>query len=587
MNPIYSDSDDSSEEYSVEEQQFGYEEISSNNYDRSRSGSPSEYNDSLEGSIREGKGYGLVKNYPFPFITINPNIQNNQQKTTQNKTMSYEDTMKLIDYIFISNYYDKKKGTAILVDSKQISTWLDHFKNINFEMPVTKSMNKLNNHFVANLHDVPMIINESYNIIYEILLLGKGQISLCGGSLVELINRRENYGDWDLFFHCETIKEADELLKDCLELIENNRLNGLADYVRHSRNQRVHTVEYGQIQIQFIKRIYKSKDQILLGFDLAPSRIGFNPFDGLYATICGGSSIAMRNFPLDTTQRSMSFGYRLNKYLNKGFNILYPGIPRNFNGVIETPDGQLGCYNDVTFRCKSTFESDYDGNDGSYLNWFYISSEKYHLITFQGDLEEVTELSEDFVEKSIQSNYLFGMNKDRIKHMNIKTNKFFLTDKYKEFINAMLIDEDEQKACQIWQEKCEWYVEKGIELAQLLKENHWKTENPGSQSFGKFNPILEHPKLWYGDHYQSVEVGIKTPQYVALVSCLINIIPKEVIREICVFWLQAETNIARDYLFGLNNPGSNQSSVVHKPVVCKPIVHRQKIPTVHTIYNLG
>lgn len=69
-------------------------------------------------------------------------ISKNLRKTTENvkgyqipkKTMSYKDTMKLIDYIFISNYWDKKKGNAILVDSLQILNWMDHFKNINFDI---------------------------------------------------------------------------------------------------------------------------------------------------------------------------------------------------------------------------------------------------------------------------------------------------------------------------------------------------------------------------------------------------------------------------------------------------------------------
>ncbi len=340
------------------------------------------------------------------------------------------------------------------------------------------------------------------------------------------------------------------------ELIENNKLNN-GIFVKHSRNQRVHTVGYGNVQIQFIKRIYKSRDQVLLGFDLAPSRIGYNLVDGLYSTICGGLSVAMKCYPLDTTQRSMSFGYRLNKYTNKGFNIMYPGISPNFNGSIITPDGKLEGHNDtLRFHNKSTIESDYEGNEGDHMNWVYILLEKYHLLSFEGDLDEITKLSDDFVRNSIISNRIFEINDRSIDIINVKSNKLFLGDKYKEFITAAVIEENDNKACQIWQKRIEWYVQRGIEIAQSLKENYWKTENPGSQSFGKFNPILEHPKLWYGDNYQSVEVGIKTPQFVALMSCLNNIIPKDIINVICDFWLEAEANLAHDYLFNLNKNAS-------------------------------
>lgn len=523
-----------------------------------------------------------------------PTIQTPSRKPTENvkgyqipkKTMSYKDTMKLIDYIFISNYWDKKIGNAKLVDSPQILNWMEHFKNVNFDILNSKSdYYRDSNDQNSNMMSIPNLIKSSYHIIHELLLLGKGKISLCGGSLTQLINYKLNNGDWDLFFHCETVQEADNLLSGCFQLIENNRVHGLIDDVIHSKTQRVHTVEYGDIKIQFIKRIYKSKDQVLLGFDLAPSRIGYNVIDGLYATICGGLSIAMKCYPLDTTQRSMSFGYRLWKYMNKGFKILYPGLPVTFNSDIVTPDGSLKYYkNNYSFSPKKLVESDYEDNDGDHMNWFYILSEKYHLINFEGDLNEVTELSQEFVKNSIENHVLFDINKNNhVNRINIKSYKSFLGDKYKEFINTLVIDEDEKKASQIWKERCDWYVQKGLEIAETLKQNNWKTENPGSQSFGKFNPILEHPKMWYGDNYQSLEVGIKTPQFKALVSCLINIIPEEIINTICNFWLKAEVDIARDYLFSLKNVTSSQSHVLYKET--KQIL--QTIPTIHTHYNLG
>ena len=60
----------------------------------------------------------------------------------------------------------------------------------------------------------------SYKIIYDILLLGDGKISLCGGSLISLISHGQNNGDWDMFFHCDSIDEADELLYKCSKYIE-------------------------------------------------------------------------------------------------------------------------------------------------------------------------------------------------------------------------------------------------------------------------------------------------------------------------------------------------------------------------------
>ena len=553
MDSLGSESDD----YSYEEQEFGYDDIPIMNYiespARSRSPSPVRYP-----SKRSGNGAKIT----------------NYVKNTKTSTMSYKDTMKLINYIFISNYVDKRNGNAILVDSAQIVRWINHFKETNFEVPNSKRyIYNADSNFsksIQYINQIPFRILNDYKIINDILLLGNGKISLCGGSLIQLINYGANEHDWDLFFHCETIEEGDRLLNECLQLIENG---GQGHHITHSVNQRVHTVEFDRIQIQFIKRIYKSKDQVLLGFDLAPSRIGYNHIDGLYATVCGGMSIAMKCFPLDTTQRSMSFGYRLTKYMSKGFYILYPGLPVKFDGEIKTTDGTLKCNNDVINFCyKRGFESDYDGNEGDHMNWYYLLTEKYHLVNFSGDMNDIMDLTEEFVEKSIRQHDLFEVNKNYIGSMNVKINKSFLGDRYKDFINAVVVDEDDNKGCDVWQERCKWYVEKGIEAAQQIKDNRWKTENPGSQSFGKFNPILEHPKMWYGDNYQSVEVGIKTPQFKSFVYCLmIKNIPDDIINVICDFWLEAEVNHARDYLFSLNNPTSAE-------------VNRS---TVHTIYNLG
>jgi hypothetical protein len=582
-------SESDEEEYCYEEQEFGYDDkyiITNYETNISRSSSPQKRSSSPQGYTYE-EIYGHSDHEEEELFYQNLSINNYERSNPKNRsprtrsysrspvrynskdlsgkkikqqnpvktTMSYKDTMKLIDYIFISNYWDKRKGNAILVDSLQISKWIDHFKDTKFDILMTKSL-PYNYDLKENMSNIPITICNKYNIIYEILLLGGGKISLCGGSLIELIDHNYNSGDWDLFFHCETVDEADKLLNNCLELIENNKSNGMIDDVSHLKTQRVHTVEYGRTTIQFIKRVYKSKDQVLLGFDLAPSRIGYNPIDGLYTTVCGGLSIAMRQFPLDTTQRSMSFGYRLTKYIDKGFNVSYPGISPSFDSSIMTPDGKLE-YRDgkLKFICKRGFESDYESNDsdrGKHLNWFYISSEKYHLITFEGDLNDVTELTDKFVKKSIKANLLFGMNRYHIGTINISTNKLFLGDQYKDFINAYIINGDEKKACQIWKDRCQWYIEKGIEIAQSCKINSWKIENPGSQSFGKFNPILEHPRMWYGDNYQSVEVGIKTPQFKTVVNYLINIIPEDLINLIFDFWLEAEVNLARHYLFSLH-----------------------------------
>jgi len=546
---VYGHSDHEQEE--LEYQQFAYDDkyIATNYGDyESRSASRS-----ASASPSRSRGSSPVRT-----------SYDNKPYEIPKKTMSYEETMKLVEYIFISNYWDKRRGNAILIDSEQISKWIKYFNNFECEMPQTKYHNsyyKKNISMNENINNIASLINKDNTIINDILLFGNGKISLCGGSLINIINHGRNTTDWDIFFHCETVEEGDRLLDGCLEMIDKYLQTRNDLYSKsYSVTQRVHTFSFNDTKIQFIKRIYQTKDQILLGFDLAPCRIGYNPIDGFFATICGGLSRAMKCFPLDTTQRSLSFGYRLYKYIDKGFSILYPGLSPKFNGHINTPDGSLQYENkNIYFRCKFGFESDYEGNEGDHLNWVYILNDKYHLITFEGTVDEIKELSDDFVRKSITNHILFNQNKSDMSSTNLRTSKFFLQDRYKEFVNAIAFEEDEKKACQIWQERCNWYVQKGLEIAKELKLNRWKTENPGSQSFGKFNPVLEHPRMWYGDNYQSVKVGLKTPQFKTLVLCLRNLpvneniiqIPDDIINLICHFWLKAEVDFAREYLVNL------------------------------------
>lgn len=260
---------------------------------------------------------------------------------TPTNRKSHGEIMKLINNIFICNYWDKRQGHGTLIDSKQIIQWINYFENVNFEAiphmvvgPYMESPFRAASSFMISIGN---LIQEKYKLIHDILILGNGRISLCGGAIINLLSYGSNLTDWDLFFHCDAVEEAVHLLNLCMNFINDNH----EPKCTYSRNSYVQSVKYRKITIQFILRAYKTKDQILLGFDLAGSRIGYNPYDGIFATICGGLSIAMKGFPLDLTQRSTSFGYRIEKYSRKGFKIIIPGIPKSFNGNIQTPDGLL------------------------------------------------------------------------------------------------------------------------------------------------------------------------------------------------------------------------------------------------------
>src|SRR5205085_9221114 len=183
----------------------------------------------------------------------------------------------------------------------------------------------------------------------------------------------------DLFFHCESIGEADDLLDKCMKYIGSLALKKIC----YKRSQYVQTIKIlNTLSIKFIRRVYKTKDQILLGFDLAGSRLGWNPKDGLFATICGALAFAMRGFALDLTRRNISFGHRINKYIHKGFHILLPGVSVLNN--IETPDGILKFHKDKQFSfCTTITEKSSDDNDNDkFINWVLICDGRDENVTF-------------------------------------------------------------------------------------------------------------------------------------------------------------------------------------------------------------
>lgn len=473
------------------------------------------------------------------------------RKENRYKEYSHQNTMGLIDDIFLLNYYDKKNKHATLVNIDQIKQWRNYFKNTEFPNVKHIGTNKI--HKSTSKH-VDNIGDNLDDVILNILMIGNGKISLCGGAIVQLLSTGKNRGDWDFFFHDVTIEEADKILDMCLEHL---RVSTNED-ITYSRSLGVLTVTigYDDYEIQFIKRIYETKDQVLLGFDLAACRLGFNLQDGLFATVCGGLAITTGTFPLDLTQRSTSFRYRLDKYVNRGFSILIPGVDPLFRESIDTADGEL-CFNHNN-KCwfnnegNKLDESDYTGEN--YMNYHMIRENKLHYVTFSSQkLDDIMKLDDKFITKQIKCTSIFEKYNYSIDGIKFVQDRNFLGDKYEDFFQAICIEDNQDKAKKIWKRRGEWYIEQGLECAKLCKEEPWKYKDPGSQSFGKFSPIIEDPRKWYGDNYVPVQVGLKMDRFQAWMDCIKNIdyitnVPKEILKYIEHYWFKGEVSDAYNRL---------------------------------------
>jgi hypothetical protein len=522
----------------------------------------------------------------------------------------------IINDVFLSNLYDKKMGHALLVGVDEVLKWKEYFANNqrerlpylrrgdykdNYWYDVSRKVYGIDN-FESHLQDLNAIVEHQWTLIYDVLSLAPGRISLCGGAVIDIISGKEP-NDFDIFFHCGCVDEAKIILEQCLAYLSDMTNNAV--FRRSQGTITLELFDYG-ITAQFITRVYETKDQVLLGFDLAASRCGWNPVDSFFTTICGGMALAMGAFPVDLTQRSLSHGHRLEKYLGKGFDIILPGMPERFNERppqghsaygwhnkirhcdpnidldlsddtvpalmhfydLNTPDGVIHpCWNvtipesenkQFQFRTMKNQVSDYS-YDEIYANWRLISNGRDHNVVFQAyDLDDMIDLPMDVIKDSIQAGAYFSRSPSTLLNPTLFSFEIFMGEQYEEFIHAFCVKRDHRKANRMWKDRRQYYLEQGIRIANSIKENQWIIINPGRQHFGKFNPVIANPREWYGPDYVPVEVGLSMSCFQALMDCRKNVegfdrIPNEILKIICEYWFIAEVTDARARLFALNH----------------------------------
>ena len=491
------------------------------------------------------------------------------------------------NYVSLCNFNDKRQGRATLIDAKQVDNWghslrgkvnykhiyhLSDGYNITIPMLKYKSINgcicgerhKSFEHIEFHIQEF-----DDKNILKKLLEITNNKMSLCGGSVLCNMSKRGTPNDYDFFFHCDSVSEADDLLKLCMKTIADNYKEEHMK-VTYNRSQGAQTVVIvnkedisSVIKLQFIRRNYQFKDQILLGFDLPCCQYGFNLGDGFFTTIPGGMAFALGIFPLDLTQRSLSFGFRLRKYTKRGFVILLPGI-KDFKLELKTPDGILHrfreeekrldlnpyLYKNVFWNSEISGEtpklSDYDGEPQN--NWYYIATDKKYNVTFSADdWEELYNMSEYTIRKRLflgswYYHYNVYSNDVKLKHAAL-----FLGDKIGEYVTNLI--QNKKKECiKIWKSKIKDYENKAVDIYNKMLLMPFRFENPSGQNFGKNNPIITKPSEWYGKDYEPVIVGISNDRMISFNSCFTNW-PKDMLNLICFWWLIAEVNDARNCLF--------------------------------------
>ena len=220
---------------------------------------------------------------------------------------------------------------------------------------VIPSQTTIRGDIVTTPYDIKYTLKR-FPLVQSLLNEHYGKLVLCGGSLTANYDHTGrdvgSVADVDLFFHSCTQSEAEAILKSCvLFLVKNYKtkvMSGAAYANFHDIKVQIeHKLHVTNVAIQyldnqgydynhthrtyqFIHRIYPSLGSILGGFDLGPSMVAYDGRE-LLATELGAWSQINATLIVDISRRSTTFGKRIMKYHDRGFDVVLPGIGANTN----------------------------------------------------------------------------------------------------------------------------------------------------------------------------------------------------------------------------------------------------------------
>jgi hypothetical protein len=446
-------------------------------------------------------------------------------------TLRYKLWEDIWSKVFLIDLDNKKKGiipTFNLEDLKRmpdIETEVDVLYISHGSLPTPCKNTSFQS--VTNQH-----IASKFNgqLIQSILQIGRGKISLYGGSVLSAIGDIQlkvfysAHSSYSFFFHC-TQEEAEDILTECMCFLQNIYCSsGVMSRCKEntfcveSRSGRS-----SNFIIRFVKRLYNTKEDVLSGFDIPGCQYGFNLDDGLFMTLGGLIALKTGSFPLDLTQRTTSYEARLCKYANK-FRILMPGkIP------------------------------------GSTLKWKFLASKSTNDYEGDTDIETLSSNPRAFMLQSIyyDKNVLGGT----IAAMGgflmpdecciDSSDKLFMgIERAKKYIKVY---NDREKAESIWNEAQAEWVQK---IRELTIKKKWEVAGPVTLRYGKFNSLPPNHEEWYRDRKisgKSVSIGISNERFLALMQGrkeigYMNLVPQELWKVICDHWFKEEVMEAQSYL---------------------------------------
>lgn len=363
---------------------------------------------------------------------------------------------------------------------------------------------------------------------------------LIAGGCIKSILCKTDVNDIDIFIYGITDiniaqKRIEKFITELQEILKSFILTSNIHELCY--NGSTITFYIGTQKIQIILRLYNTLSEILHGFDLGSSAVGFDKEQVYFTTLSKYCYENMVNI-FDVSRKSYTYEYRLIKYFLSGFDI----ILQNFD--IKKLEKNKKCY-------MPYIQFNYNHIIGNMIIVEHITSKYLNIINLEYD--EINDIDEyNFNLKYYNIYQLVNNTNKHIKTMEFKNNDFLKFQYFKNqqflkfnFENTLKISDIDTIYDILYQSMCnnipsikiisryfniklqdfydkvynnnildEQNLKDIIEEQKISVKNklynddnykiNWITENPMAQLTSSINPIIETNEKWYGVYYINI-----------------------------------------------------------------------------------
>lgn len=428
--------------------------------------------------------------------------------------LAYSMILSTIDDLFLVNYIGKRCDRTQLFGSNEVENLKRRMNHVFYEPRSDDAIVAfpiMQNYREASF-DIGYTLRNN-QIVYNFLHLANGKVSLCGDAVFDIMYGRLVYC-YDLFFHSCTKEEADNLLNKYLSIIEDY------EFIKFQISQNYFSICINEKETRIHREIFQTKDQILMSFDLAPLRNGWNPIDKYFTTICGAFSCAMKLCPIDTTRWISVENLCISRIM--GYTILFPELPS-----IQREES-LKFHNITISNSNDKLSLHVDPIEYGDDNCIFLITDQEQNIKITVPIEELFNVSPKTIRDNIATpKWILSHD---LPNVSLLETKIFMGEDFNKYLISLTTDVNE--SISIWNNKLNMCVDRAIKSLSSIEK--WKKHR------NTFSSMTE-PNTFYGPRHIRTQTGLKHDRFVEFYKCgIMYNIPKDLFNILCQYWLEAE-----------------------------------------------